>query len=83
VLASAAAVADFWRRLAAEPRLAPLLQRTALLEQPIARQAALRERIDGGKVWGRQAKAARFGVCCSSARANGGRGWVRSSDLTP
>lgn len=45
--ASAEALGEFWRRLAGEPRLAALLQRTALLEQPIARAAALRERIDG------------------------------------
>lgn len=44
---SAAALGDFWRRLAADPRVAPLLARTVLLEQPIARRAALRERVDG------------------------------------
>ncbi|MDP3082995.1 MAG: hypothetical protein Q8N44_04795 [Rubrivivax sp.] len=45
--ADAPALADFWRRLRAEPGLAELHRRTALLEQPLARAITLRTPIHG------------------------------------
>ena len=45
--ADADALGRFWRTLAATPALEPLLARTLLLEQPIARAQALAQAIDG------------------------------------
>jgi hypothetical protein len=42
----AQALGDFWRALAAAPAAQALLQRTLLLEQPIARKVALAQPID-------------------------------------
>ncbi len=41
----ATSLGAFWRALQAEPRVAELLRRTLLLEQPLARAVALRESI--------------------------------------
>ena len=43
--ADAAALGHFWQRISTEPRLATLLQRTLLLEQPLSRRTALNEPI--------------------------------------
>jgi hypothetical protein len=45
--ADAQALGRFWQTLLATPALAPLLHRTLLLEQPIARARALSEPIEG------------------------------------
>ncbi|MBX3653304.1 MAG: hypothetical protein KF686_03910 [Ramlibacter sp.] len=45
--ADAQALGDFWRALVASPRVQTLLQRTLLLEQPLARRVALDQALDG------------------------------------